>query len=834
METIWRDLRVSIRALMKRLGFTALVVFTLGLGIGVNTAIFSLIDGMLMRPVAVPNPDEIVTIDTVASRLARFGDSSYLDFLDFSRQNKSFAGLVASSRYSFSVNPVTADARPEVIWGLIVSGNYFSVLGVEPILGRSFQPQEDQVPGKAPVVVLSYALWQRTFGGDPDITGKVLKLDGHLFTIIGVAPKDFTGADLSFRPEIYVPAMMSAEVVPAGKRVLEGRDYRMFSVIGRLRSGVSIAEAQAEMSIIANNFSHQYPSTNKDMNVIVRRELDYRMEGSGSALPFVLMGLVVLVLLIACANVISLLMARATARLGEIATQFALGATRTRLLRQLITENAVLACLGGACGVLLGYAGIRAAMTLVPYSPAPQGPVFRLDFRVLLYALLASASTLLICGVLPAFMATGKAARAALQARGSGGSTGSFGALARRIVIGAQVALSVILLILSGLFVKAFNHLHRIDLGFNPDHVLVMAMNPSFYGYSKDQTTKFYKELLRRTTTLPGVQSASLTPVPPFMGAYSWDISIDGYIAPNGDKFVDTLTNRASPGYFETLQIPFLEGRNFTDNDTADTPRVAIVNEVFARKFIAGKGELLQAIGHIFRHRDGVPIEIVGIIKNSIYGGVTPLGAPPAPVFYTPVLQNNDSYLALAVRTYGDPNEIAAPIRQQIRDLDSEVAPVYVLPLSTAVSARALYMPRVTAVMSGAFAIIALALTIIGLHGVVSYLVECRTHEIGIRMALGAQRSRILGMILNSNFALVGVGLAIGVAAALALTPLISSFLAGASSRDPVTFLAGLNPRDPGTFILLPCLMLAATMVASLIPASRAIRVEPAKALRYE
>jgi predicted permease len=821
---------------MRRPGFTALVVLTLGIGIGANTAIFSLVDGILLRPLAVSNPDEIVIIDSVASRLARFGDTSYLDFVDLSRQSKSFAGMIASSRLSFSMNPVvTGDARPEIVWGLIVSGNYFSVFGVKAAIGRTFGPEDDQVPGRAPVAVLSHALWERSFGSDPEIAGKSIKLNGRLFTVVGVAPKSFTGSDLSYQPDIYVPTMMSGDVAPAGKRVLEGRDYRMFSVFGRLRPNVTVAQAQAEMTLVAKELSREYPTTDKDLNFLVRRELEYRMEGSGFVLPLVLMGLVVLVLLIACANVVSLLMARGAARLGEIATQLALGATRARLMRQLLTECAVLAFWGGVCGIAMGYAGIRAARSLVPYSPAPQGPVFRLDGRVLLYTLVASAATVLICGVLPALMATGEAARAALRTRVSNVSGLSLGAVARQIVVVAQVAFSVIMLTASGTFVRAFTTLERFDLGFNPEHVLVVGMNPSFYGYSKEQTAEFYKEILRRTTTLPGIQSASLAAVPPFLGAYSWDISIDGYLAPNGDQFVDTLTSRVTSGYFETLQIPFLKGRNFTETDTADAPRVAIVNEMFARRFMAGKDDISQALGRVFRHRDGVPIRIVGIVKNSTYGGVTPLGAPPAPVFYTPVLQNSDTYLALLTRAKGDPSELASPIRQEIHSLDSEMAPVYLLPLSAVVSARALYMPRVASMLSGVFAIIALVLTLVGLYGVVSFIVERRTQEIGIRIALGAQRSRVLTMILNSSLSLVAAGLVIGVAAALATTPLISRLLSGAAnSRDPITFLAGVNPRDPITFILLPGLMFVATVVASLIPASRAVHVEPAKALRYE
>ena len=732
MESAWRDLRVSLRSFVAKPGFTFLVVLSLGLGISANTVIFSLIDGILLRPAVIPHAGDLVTFDTAASRMTKFGDTSYLDYADYAKQTKNLLGVVVYRRVTVGMNPEIglSHTRSTVIWGLLVSGNYFSVLEVKPVLGRNFLPEDDQVPGRSPVAIISYNLWQRTFNGDPHLVGTSVRLNGHLYTIIGVAPKSFSGLDLSYRPDIYVPMMMIADIVPiGGNQLLESRHSRSFVVRGRLRPGVTVAQAQAEATAICSNLSREYPETNKDTDFILRRDLDYRIQGNGVVLPAVLMGLVLFVLLIACANVASLLMARATASLGSIATQFAIGATRGRVLRQLMTESTVLASLGGACGIALAYLGIQLAMTLVPYSPAPQGPLFRLDTRVLLCALAASTLTIFLCGLAPAFMATGEAARAALKVRSSAVSSLSFGAIARRTLIGGQVALSVILLIGGGLFLKAFGRLQVFDLGFNPNNVYVVAMNPGLFGYSKDEISQFFKELRNRTAVLPGVKSASLTAIPPFLGLYSQDISIEGYTTPGGDKVVDILTNRVSPDYFDTLQIPFLEGRNFTENDKADTPRVAIVNETFARWFILGKAKLDGAVGHIFRRRDNVPIQIVGVVKDSLYGVTTPLGSPPAPVFYTPVLQYSDSYMSIQVRTEGDLAGLGSAIQQQIHDLDPEIAPIYSLPLSTVVSERALFMPRVTATLSGVFAIIALTLAIIGLYGVVSYTVEIRTRR---------------------------------------------------------------------------------------------------------
>jgi predicted permease len=696
-------------------------------------------------------------------------------------------------------------------------------------LGRGFLPEEDQGRGKAPVAVISYNLWQRMFHGDAQVLGSLVRLNGHLYRIVGVAPKSFTGLDLSYRPDIYVPMAMIADIVPVGGgQLLDSRHSRSFVVRGRLHSGVTVERAQAEANLICAALARQYPATNQDTNFILRRDLDYRMQGNGVVLPAVLMGLVLLVLLIACANVASLLLTRATTRIGTIAIQSALGASRARLLQQLITESAVLTTLGGACGFLSACWGVGLAMRLVPYQPSPQGPLFQIDARGLSYALAASAATVFLCGLAPAFLATREAARAALRVRSS--ANRGFGLLARRALIACQVALSVMLLIAGGLFIKGFARLQNVDLGFNPDHVFIVTINTALYNYTPTQTEHFFKELLARSAALPGVKSASLAAIAPFLGLYSQDISIDGYLTPGGDKVLDILTNRVSPGYFETLRIPFTEGRNFTENDKAGSLKVAIVNETFARRFIVGQGDLTKALGHAFRRRDGVPIQVVGIVKDSTYGTTTPLGLPASPVFYTPVLQSTDSYMAIQVRTERGTDRgmdrgmdgLGTAIYAQIHALDPQIAPIYSLPLATVVSERALYVPRVTAVLSAVFAVIALTVAIIGLYGAVSYTVECRTQEIGIRMALGARRSRILWMILRSSISLVILGLMAGTFGAMMLSPYLAGLLVGVSSRDPVTF------------VLLPVVMLMATAVASFIPAARATRVEPVIALRHE
>jgi predicted permease len=405
LEDFGRDLRFTFCALRKKPGFTAVVTLSLALGIGANTAIFSLVDAIILRPLPVPHPGDLVVIDTAASHLTRFGGSSYQDYLDFCNRAASFQALLITQQGSAGMNPagIVPDSKPQAVYGSLVSANYFSALEVQPALGRGFLPEEGQVPDKYPVVVISYSLWSRVFAGNPGVVGKNVKLNGHNFTVVGVAPKAFTGTDLFFRPDFYVPAVMSAQINADGGDTLTHRDYRGFLIYGRLKPGVSVTQAQAEMKVIMSALERQYPDSNKDTVAIVRKEMNRRLEGNFVLLPVILTVLVILVLLMACTNVASLMLARATSRLKEISTQLALGATRGRLVRQFLIESGVLALLGCALGILLAYGSIRGFRALVPDSAAPAGPDFRLDLRVLSSAVIASAAAVFLFGLAPAF-----------------------------------------------------------------------------------------------------------------------------------------------------------------------------------------------------------------------------------------------------------------------------------------------------------------------------------------------------------------------------------------------------------------------------------------------
>jgi putative ABC transport system permease protein len=816
IEGLARDLRFTFRGLRRKPGFTIAVVASLALGIGANTAIFSGVDAIFLRPLPIPNPHDLIMVDVAASRLTQFGNSSYLDLTDFRSRSRTFAKLAVSQ--NMSAGMTTGQGEAQIVYGLLVSASYFSTLQVQPALGRDFRPEEDDTPGKYPVVILSDGLWTRAFARDKGVIGRQINLNNQSFTVIGVAPKSFTGANLFFRPDLYVPAMMAQGLTGDGNDILTHRSYRAFDMIGRLNSGVTVAQAQSEMDGIMRDLERIYPDTNKDTAAYVRREMDRRLVG-GFQLPAVLMGLTLLVLLIACANVAGLMMARSTSRMREISTQLAVGASRGILVRQLLTESAVLAFLGGACGVLLGFLCIRAFAAMLPFSAAPSGPEFHLDLRVLSFALLASTAAVFLCGLAPAFSTVKEAmVRISSNVRGVAESR-VHGALARRVLIVGQIVLCTVLLIAGGLFLKAFARAQHVDLGFNPDHLLLVTIDPSLRGYSNEKATQFQQQLLEQAVALPGVRSASVSGYVPFLSGGSWDISIDGYIAPTGEKFVDTVTNQVAPDYFKTMQIPLLRGREFTSHDTNKSPLVVIVNETLARRYIVKEGDLETAIGHNIRLRDHDHITIVGVVKDSTYGGI---GTPMIPTFYTAYAQMGGPRATLQVRTEGDPAAMSAAIRAELKKLDADVAPQSVVTFQTVVSSRGLFAPRLAAMLGGAFGLVALSLAVVGLYGVVSFMVGRRTQEIGVRMALGAPRSQILRMVLANGISLAMIGLLLGAAVAFLATPLMSGLL------------LDVNPRDPAIFLAIAAALTTATLGASWIPARRATRIDPMAALRSE
>jgi predicted permease len=844
IEMFFRDVRLAFRNVRKYPGFTLIVVISLALGIGANAAIFSLSDAILFRPLPVPQADGIITIDTAASKLTRYGGSSWLDYLDMVARAKSFSSLCIYQNLSAGMNAATSasGSQPQNVQGLLVSANYFSTFEVAPIAGRDFLPEEGITPDKYPVAIISYSLWDRVFAKNPAISGKSIRLNGHPFTIVGVAPKFFSGTDIFFRPDIYVPTAMAAQVTGDGADTLKQRSYRSFEIRGRLNPGVTLAQAQAELNSIMSALELEHPESNKDNVAIIRTEMGRRMELGFTAAPSLLGGLVVLVLLMACANVASLLMARATSRIKETSTQIALGASRGALMRQLLTESAVFALFGGAAGTALAYVCVAGFRSLVPVIGSSDGPDFRLDFRVMLCVGITSAVAVLLSGLAPAFMAVKDAWSAVMTTRTSASASRSFSSVARRILIGGQIALSVVLLMVGGLFLKSFSRAHNIDLGFNPDRLLLITIDPLLQGYSPEQAARFHEQLVQRVQSLQGVASATVGTSIPFVSGASWDISIDGYTAPDGEKFLDVTNSQVDPSYFATMQIPILSGRSFAPSDTRNVPGVAIVNETFATRYLTSPGDLRKARGRIMRLRDGKPIQIVGVARDSSYGGQ--IGAPPPPVYYFPYDQQGGPRATLVVRmgqgsaaananlgesssaTSTAPEAQAAmvvpEIRAEMSALDAEISPVTVDKMTDAISRQGLFMPRVIALLGGAFGLVAMALATVGLYGVVSFMVGRRTQEIGIRMTLGAQQGAVLRMVLANGLILASTGLIVGLAIALAAAPTVRSML------------VGVSPYDPATFIAISAALLAATAVASYLPAARATRVDPILALRHD
>jgi macrolide transport system ATP-binding/permease protein len=822
IETFWRDLLLAFRNIRRNPVFTLTVVLSLALGIGANAAIFSIADALILRPLPVPNAGGIIVVDTAASKLSRYGGSSYLDYIDFRARAKSFQSLAISQQMSAGMNSSAAapGSRPENVYGAMVSGNLFSTIQIKPIVGRDFLPEEDVVPDKFPVAIISYSLWNRVFAKDPAIAGKQIKLNGHSFTIVGVTPESFTGTDLFFRPEIFVPNMMSAQITADGADILKQRTYRAFSMYGRLNPGVTVAQAQAEMNVIMSALEREHPESNKDNIAIVRTELARRLEEGLVAMPSLLGALVVLVLVMACANVASLMMARATSRLKETATRIALGASRARLVRQFLTESVVLAAFGAAAGTLLAYGSIRGFHLLMPVTERPEGPDFRLDMRTLICVVIASAIAVLLFGLAPAFMAVKEAWSAVMTTRSVASGSRSFSAVARRVLIGGQIALSVVLLMVGGLFLKSFSRAQNADVGFNTHNLLLVTIDPLLQGYSTDQSTRFHEQLLQRVAALPGVRSATVAAKAPFLSCDSWDLSIDGYTAPGGEKFQDVVNNEVDPKYFSTMQIPILFGREFAAADTKKSPAVAVVSETLARNFITGGGDMSKALGHIIRLRDAVPIQIVGVSKDSGY--CTELGAPPLPVFYLPYSQDGSSKATLHVRFDAEPSLLFPAIRSEITTLDSGISPLSVYKMTDLISQQALFFPKIVAVVGAAFGFVAMSLAAVGLYGVVSFMVGRRTQEIGIRMTLGAQRGDVLRMVLANGLILAASGLVVGLAISLVAAPAVRSML------------VGVSPYDPATFIAISAVLLAATAVASFLPAARATRVDPILALRHE
>ncbi|MBI3682975.1 MAG: ABC transporter permease [Acidobacteria bacterium] len=813
-----QDVRYAVRMLIQSPGFTLVAAISLAIGIGANTAIFSFADAMLLRPLPVLRPGEVVTLSSTTPDMPfSAGAHSYPDYLDFRDQSASFASLVAFSPAQVGLSQ-SPDALPEYRVAMGVSGNFFRDLGVEPTLGRGFTANDDR-PGRDAVAVLGHGAWQRYFAADPAVIGAAIRVNGVECSIIGVAPERFTGMDQYISPHLFIPLAMMQRI-SSSPNFLQDRGNRALLLKGRLKPGVSRTAAQAEVAGIARNLEKAFPETNRNRTATVRTELQARFERSppDAFLVSMLMGLVGLVLLISCANVANLLLSRCRARSREIAVRLALGAGRGRLIRQLLTESLLLALAGGAIGLFFADSVVKYLASLPVPTDLPITFSIRLDERVLFYSLLVSIASALVFGLVPALQTSRADLTTALKAGQTNGGRRrrTWG---RNLLVIGQVALSLVLLVAASMFYQSFRAVLLHSPGFRTENIVMMAFDPSLVRYSPEKTQEFYRTLVDRARQLPGVRSAALTQVIPLsMNLSAASIVPEGFQLPPGVESANVLSSAIDEQYLETAGIPIVHGRGFTITDNAEAPRAAVVNQTMAARYWPNQ----DAVGKRLRLGDskGPFVQIVGVARDSRY---IYMGEGPMPFLYLPFAQNRRTRMTLMVHSEGEPGGLVDPLRQLVRSIDPQ-QPVYdVRTMHDYYQQRGVRILQMILELVGAMGILGSLLAVVGLYGLVAYSVSRRTREIGIRIAIGAARQDVLKMVLQQGLRLAVAGIGIGLAGGIVVAKLlVASFPA----------MAGLETLAE-TFVAAPVL-LAVTLLASSVPARRAAQVDPNVALRYE
>lgn len=821
-ERLWQDLRYGWRMLFKNPGFTLVAVVSLAIGIGANSAMFSLADALILRPLPVPRPSEVVTVGFNAS-VSGFGSivASYRDYLDFRNTSKSFGGLVAYTSYSFGFGK-SPDAMPQMKMGMLVTGNFFSVLGVPPELGRAFRDDEDQVPGRDAVVILGHDLWEKDFGADPSILGKKLRLSGIEFTVVGVAPERFTGLDLYFRPAFFVPVAMWPRFVSDPKvKPLEARDFRELFVKGRLKPGVTVAQAQAELEGIAKALEREYPETNKNRSVAVRTELQKRLEQSppDAEIAAMLIVLAMGVLLVACANVAGLLLSRAPVRAREMALRLAIGAGRPRLIRQLLTESLLVAIAGGLLGLAVGYAGVNFLSRLQPPTDLPIQMSVQLDQRALLFSLTVSLLSAIFFGLAPAIQTTRTDVISGLRTAGAE-TPHRRRLLGRNALVVGQVALSLVLLMVSTFIYRGFQQVLGAGPGFRTDHVLMMSFDPSLLRYNEAQTQQFYRQVVERARSVAGIKSAALASAAPMdpedLSLGSWSVLPEGYQLPKGQDNGSVFGSIADENFFDTMDVRITRGRGFRPADNKSSPLVAVINEQLAKRYWPGRDPLGKRF-HL-DSSDGPWVEIVGVTKTLKYLWIA---EAPTEFLYLPLAQHPQSRMLLLAQSSGDAASLAEPLRQMVRELDAN-QPVYgVRTFDDFYRYKAVGQPNVIIRTVAAMGLMGLVLAMVGLYGLVAYAATRRSREIGIRMAIGAARGTVLRMVLRQGLVLALTGIGIGLAASIGAERLLRAIFESYGT-------------DFVTYLLVAPVLLAVTALAVYIPARRASRIDPMRVLRYE
>jgi predicted permease len=806
------DLRFAVRQLVKRPGFVAVVVLSLALGIGANTTVFCWMQNMLLRPIpGVTRPEQLVVVTTIHGSVSYDG-ASRPNITDLAGLTNIVSGVIGSQ-----VTPacLTFNDRKQWIYGQIVTANFFDVLGVRPQLGRGFLAEEDLKPGGNPVLVLSHGFWQRQFAGDTQIIGRTVDLNRHSFTIVGVAPAGFLGTMSGLSCDFWAPLTMHKEVANFGS--LLSRNDQWLHTQARLQPGVSRERAQAALNVLAPQLEQAYPDTNKEIGFRLLPLWKSPYGGQAFFLPMLrILGAVSLgVLLIVMANVANLLLAQATSREKEIAVRLAMGAGRFRLIRQLLTESVLLALLGGIAGVLFYSWGRDLLRQFLPTTHLPIAYNFNLDARTLCFTLGLTLITGLLFGLAPALQAARADLNSTLKEGGRSSGAGSTHHRLRSALVVVEVALALLLLVGAGLCIKGFQQARKVDTGFDPHQVMLAGLRIGMNGYDEPAAKVFYRNLRTRLVGLPGVKEAALASWFPlgFEGGPSLGVDVEGYTrAPNEDVSIPYTI--VTPRYFATLRIPLVAGRDFTDADDEKAPLAAVINETMAKRFWPGQNPL----GRKFKTWRGVTT-VIGIAKNGKYRS---LNEPPRPFMYLACQQGVwDLNMGVCLRTEGNPAAMAGALRREIQALDSGVEVWAQLTMDDYIQA-AFLAQKITAILLIALGSVALVLAAMGIYAVMAYVVSQRTREIGVRMALGAQSTDIMKLVLGHGLGLVLAGVGVGLAGALAATHLLASFL------------YGVNPFDLVTFGGVTLLLSLVALVACYVPTQKAMKVDPMITLRYE
>jgi predicted permease len=823
MTSLWADLRYAFRQLRKSPGFTVTAVLTLALGIGANTAIFSVINGLFFHSLHIHQESRLVMLGFQQKGNPWRQNFSLPEYRDLRSQTQNvFSGLAAEQ---VGIDGLSMRvSRPDRIFTDYVTGNYFQVLGVQPLLGRFFLPSEGNTPGADPVMVLSYAYWKQHFAGDSNVIGRQVSLNGHPITVIGVTPKDFHGVQTVLGIQGYLPQEMVVTIENTPLALQEKRSTRSWQIYARLQPGVTTREANSALAVVASRFSIQHPSTEKDAAVrsfsLIAGRTGFDPNNTIGVISSLFLGLAGLVLLLACVNVANLLLVRASVREREIVIRSALGAQRSRLIRQMLTESILLALLGGVAGVALGLWGSSLLGSVNMHTDVPIYFDFGFDWHVFAFSAVIAVLAGAIVGIVPA-MRMSRANLNLILREGGCGVTGGSSRFRDGLVM-LQVGSALTLLIIAGLFTRSLTQAAHSNFGFNPSHVLTLTIDPSEIGYNDQQSRDFYKSLQERTRVLPGVVSSTVTANVPMSnvnnGGYD-TVTIPGYQPPPGQPAAGAAENLITTEYFRTLQIPLLRGRSFTASDDENHLHVAIVSLAMAKKFWPNQDPIGKqfTMGSDPTHS----MQIVGIAKDARYAGVT--GAIP-PLFYVPYFQHyqQNTLESLELRTAGDPAAMIPLVERTIREMAPTLPVFEVHTLRQGLyTTNGLLFFQFGAELAAVMGTLGLILAVVGVYGVLSYVVSQKTSEIAVRMALGAQHTDILRMVYRQGVRIVGIGLAVGLAASLAVAHLMRSFIIVSST-------------DPATYVGVSAVLVAVALLACTIPARRAASIDPMQALRSE